>query len=48
MSTMCLLAVKTVDAENTHMELSPNWQVKFGVKQAWRWKKEHGTGKKRA
>ena len=29
---MCLLAVKTIEAVNTHVDLSPNWQVKFGAK----------------
>ena len=32
---MCLLAVKTIDAVKTHVDLSPNWQVKSGAKIAW-------------
>ena len=28
--SLCLLVVKTIDAMNTHVDLSPSWQVKFG------------------
>ena len=27
--SMSLLVVKTIDAMNTHVDLSPSWQVKF-------------------
>ena len=50
--SLCLLVVKTSDAMNTHVDLSPNWQVKFGrTKGMGREKdmaqeKRHGAGRK--
>ena len=47
-----LLVVKTVDAMNTHVDLSPSWQVKFGrtkgmgPEKDMAQEKRHGAGRK--
>ena len=44
--SMCQLAVKTIDAMNTHTDLSPSCQVKvWENKRLWAGK-GHGAGKK--
>ena len=49
---MCYIAVKTIYAFNTHVDLSPSWQVKFGrtesmgLEKDMALEKRHGAGKK--
>ena len=38
--SMCYLVVKTIDAMNTQVDLSPSWQVKFGSRKRIRRRKK--------
>ena len=50
--SMCKFAVKTTDAMNTHVDLSPSWQVKYGRTKGMGQEKDmalekrHGTRRK--